>query len=307
VEESSKRLSPFGLLANRTIGLSREHVASNGKLKKQNVGLEKSYDSLLTGTKGQRLVRYASGGAIPVEGFQIEPENGKDVFTTLDVNIQDIAQTALLKQMETTESIYGTCIVMETATGKIKAIANLGRRRRTIQRHRRSTSSNVTLPRPNRVCPCHHRPAAERRAVRCNRPATMLRWPHAPLLVHGECSPMPAVAALSSPNFFYLKCSHVQSKRNLLPCPILHRISRRVDQRRSPASPGTAFLALDVELPTRQSIGHCRSATGTDLSGFRLMSCWTSIKILQIRSPLNSMGESESLVIRNLYFLLIEF
>lgn len=128
VEESSKRLSPFGLLANRTIGLSREHVASNGKMKKQNVGLEKSYDSLLTGKTGQRLVRYTSSGAIPVEGFQIEPENGKDIFTTLDVNIQDIAENALLKQMESTESLYGTCMVMETKTGKIKAIANLGRR-----------------------------------------------------------------------------------------------------------------------------------------------------------------------------------
>lgn len=128
VEENSKRISPFGLLANRTIGLSREHVASNGKLKKQNVGLEKTYDSLLTGQKGQRLVRYIAGGAIPVEGFQIEPENGKDVFTTLDVNIQDISENALLRMMESSEAQYGTCIVMEVKTGKIKAIANLGRR-----------------------------------------------------------------------------------------------------------------------------------------------------------------------------------
>lgn len=128
VEESSKRLLPFGLLANRTIGLSREHIASNGKAKKQNVGLEKSYDTLLTGTKGQRLVRYAQGSAIPVEGFQLEPENGKDIFTTLDVNIQDISENALLKMMETSEALYGTCIVMETKTGKIKAMANLGRR-----------------------------------------------------------------------------------------------------------------------------------------------------------------------------------
>ncbi|MBN8880167.1 MAG: transpeptidase family protein [Sphingobacteriales bacterium] len=128
VEENSKRLLPFGLLANRTIGLSREHIASNGKAKKQNVGLEKSYDSLLTGQKGQRLVRYASGGAIPVEGFQVEPENGKDIFTTLDVNIQDISENALLRMMETSEALYGSCIVMETKTGKIKAMANLGRR-----------------------------------------------------------------------------------------------------------------------------------------------------------------------------------
>lgn len=128
VEESSKRLSPFGLLANRTIGLSREHIASNGKVKKQNVGLERSYDSLLTGQKGQRLVRYASGGAIPIDGFEVEPENGKDIYTTLDVNIQDISETALLGMMEKSEALYGTAIVMETKTGKIKAMANLGRR-----------------------------------------------------------------------------------------------------------------------------------------------------------------------------------
>jgi cell division protein FtsI (penicillin-binding protein 3) len=128
VEVNSKRLSPFGLLANRTIGLSREHIASNGKTKKQNVGLEKSYDSLLSGQKGQRLVRFIAGGAVPVEGFQVEPENGKDIFTTLDVNMQDIAENALLKMMVKSEAQYGTCIVMETKTGKIKAMANLGRR-----------------------------------------------------------------------------------------------------------------------------------------------------------------------------------
>jgi len=118
-EVSSKRLSPFGLLANRTIGLSREYIASNGKAKKQNVGLEKTYDSLLSGQKGQRLVRFIAGGAVPIEGFQVEPENGKDVFTTLDVNIQDIAENALLNMLVKSESQYGTCIVMETETGKI--------------------------------------------------------------------------------------------------------------------------------------------------------------------------------------------
>ncbi len=128
VEENSKRLAPFGLLANRTIGLSREHVASDGKVKKMNVGLEMSYDSLLTGQKGQRLVRFIAGGAVPVEGFQVEPENGRDVYTTIDVNMQDVVQTSLLKVMLQSEAQYGTCILMETKTGKIKAIANLGRR-----------------------------------------------------------------------------------------------------------------------------------------------------------------------------------
>ena len=64
---------------------------------------------------------------MPVEGYEIEPENGKDILTTLDVSIQDIVESSLMKMMEQSESQYGTCIVMETKTGKIKAIANLGR------------------------------------------------------------------------------------------------------------------------------------------------------------------------------------
>lgn len=128
-EVSSKRLLPFGLLANRTVGLSREHISTNGKVRKQNVGLEKSYDTLLSGRDGQRLVRYIAGGtAIPVEGTQTDPENGKDIHTTLDVNIQDITETALLRMMQQCEGPYGTAIVMETETGKIRAMANLGRR-----------------------------------------------------------------------------------------------------------------------------------------------------------------------------------
>ena len=120
VEERSKRLNPFGLLARRTIGLSRENA--------QNVGLERTYDSLLQGQKGKRLVRILTGGAaIPVEGYEIEPENGRDIYTTLDIHMQDIVESSLMKMMVQSEGQYGTCMVMETATGKIKAIANLGR------------------------------------------------------------------------------------------------------------------------------------------------------------------------------------
>lgn len=129
VEVNSKRETPFGLLANRTIGLSREFKDDNNKAKKQNVGLERSYDTVLSGRNGQKLVRYIAGGtAVPVEGSQTDPVNGKDIYTTLDVNIQDITETALMRMMMQCEGPYGTAIVMETATGKIKAIANLGRR-----------------------------------------------------------------------------------------------------------------------------------------------------------------------------------
>ena len=129
-EVKSKRLNPFGLLANRTIGLSRDYINGDGKIINQNIGLEKTYDTLLKGEKGQRLVRFISGGAfIPVEGSEIEPENGKDIITTVEVNTQDIAENALLKAMIENEAEHGTCIVMEVATGKIKALANLGRQK----------------------------------------------------------------------------------------------------------------------------------------------------------------------------------
>jgi Cell division protein FtsI/penicillin-binding protein 2 len=128
-EVKDKRLNPFGLLANRTIGLSREFIDSDGKLRNTNVGLEKTYDKDLKGQSGKRLMRkIAAGVFVPVDGSEIEPQAGKDIITTLDVNIQDIAENALLKILQQNECEYGTCIVMEVATGKIKAIANLGRR-----------------------------------------------------------------------------------------------------------------------------------------------------------------------------------
>jgi cell division protein FtsI (penicillin-binding protein 3) len=119
-EVKTKRLNPFGMLAKRTIGLSRDNA--------QNVGLERTYDDMLKGTTGKRLVRFISGGAaIPVDGYQIDPEQGKDILTTLDIQMQDIVHASLMKMMMQSESQWGTCIVMETKTGKIKAIANLGR------------------------------------------------------------------------------------------------------------------------------------------------------------------------------------
>lgn len=120
IEPRDKRINPYVLLANRTIGLSRNDPS-------QNVGLERSYDSLLTGTKGQRLVRYVAGAYMPIEGAEVDPVNGKDIVTTLDTYMQDVAESALLKMLTDNNSTHGTVIVMETATGKIKAIANLGK------------------------------------------------------------------------------------------------------------------------------------------------------------------------------------
>lgn len=121
VEVRDNRINPYVLLANRTIGLSRGDTSKN-------VGLERSYDSVLKGQTGQRLMRYSAGTYVPVDGAEIEPENGKDVVTTINTYIQDVAENALLEMMDQNSSIHGSCIVMEVKTGKIKAIANLGRR-----------------------------------------------------------------------------------------------------------------------------------------------------------------------------------
>ena len=112
------RLNPYQMLAYRTIGLLRD---SN------KVGLELTYDKYLQGTAGKRMVRFIAGGAsVPVDNYEVEAENGKDVITTLDVNIQDVTENALMKMMVKNEAVHGCAIVMEVKTGKVKAIANLG-------------------------------------------------------------------------------------------------------------------------------------------------------------------------------------
>lgn len=120
-EVRSIRLNPYQMLAFRTIGLDRDTFK---------VGLELTYDSVLSGIKGKRLVRYIGGGvSVPVdEAYQMESENGKDLITTLDVHIQDITENALMQMLVNNQAEQGCAIVMEVSTGKIKAIANLGKK-----------------------------------------------------------------------------------------------------------------------------------------------------------------------------------
>lgn len=120
-ETKNIRLNPYQILAYRTIGLNRANS--------QNVGLESTYDSTLKGTPGKRLVRFIAGGvAVPVDpSADIEPKNGNDIITTIDTHIQEITENALMKMMVGNQATHGCAIVMEVKTGKIKAIANLGR------------------------------------------------------------------------------------------------------------------------------------------------------------------------------------
>lgn len=120
VEPFTKRLNPYILLANRVVGVYRKNGGS--------VGIEAIYDSVLQGKPGRKMVRRITGGTwIPIEGSEIEPENGADVYTTLDLQIQDAAENALYNQVKKEDATFGTCIVMEVKTGKIKAMANIGK------------------------------------------------------------------------------------------------------------------------------------------------------------------------------------
>jgi len=121
-EVISKRENPYGMLAYRTIGLWREDFP--------NIGLEKTYDTLLSGKPGARIIRKTTGAVwMPMEGSEVDPINGRDIVTTIDINIQDIAEHALLDIVSKYECTYGTAIVMEVQTGKILALANLGRQK----------------------------------------------------------------------------------------------------------------------------------------------------------------------------------
>jgi cell division protein FtsI (penicillin-binding protein 3) len=116
----SRRVNPYGMLAYRTIGLFRENAA--------NIGLEQRYDSILSGKEGTRIIRKATGATwMPIEGSEVDPVNGQDIVTTIDINIQDAAEHALLDVLTKNNCQYGTAIVMEVKTGKIRALANLGR------------------------------------------------------------------------------------------------------------------------------------------------------------------------------------
>jgi cell division protein FtsI (penicillin-binding protein 3) len=122
--EMAQREKPFGTLASRTIGDiygEREH---DGITRGKN-GLELQYDSLLRGEPGLSSVRRVGNAWTNVT--EIEPKNGMDLRTTIDIRIQDIAEKALLDKLRAIDAESGTTIVMEVATGEIKAITNMAR------------------------------------------------------------------------------------------------------------------------------------------------------------------------------------
>ncbi len=120
LEESDCRIYPQGELARRTIGRQGD---------RGNYGIEYFYTGELAGRDGkavrQRIARGFSGRV--AGGGQVEPEDGLDVVTTLDLELQDVADRTLRRQLAAQNANWGTAIVMESRTGEILALANLGR------------------------------------------------------------------------------------------------------------------------------------------------------------------------------------
>lgn len=120
VEHQTSRARPYGMLAARTIGYVNDEV--------QPVGLEGQFDRYLKGEEGKRLMRRLVGGTwVPVQDLgEIEAKRGYDLRTTIDLEMQDIVQSALLHCVESNNAQYGTAILMEVGTGRVLAIANIG-------------------------------------------------------------------------------------------------------------------------------------------------------------------------------------
>ncbi|HSI78160.1 MAG TPA: penicillin-binding protein [Lunatimonas sp.] len=118
-EKVDQRYRPFRSLAGRTVGFLNEDDYG--------VGLEYSFNEFLQGRNGEALFQKIAGGSWkPLHDAEdIKPTDGFDIVSTLDINIQDVAESALLRQLINKDANFGSVIVMEVTTGHIKALANL--------------------------------------------------------------------------------------------------------------------------------------------------------------------------------------
>jgi cell division protein FtsI (penicillin-binding protein 3) len=124
IDPKEQRDHPFGDIALRTLGVDENHDGTYSS------GLELKYNKDLSGGALIRYFRKLSGGAskpLDNKDFVAAPM-GKDIYTTIDINIQDVAEDALRRQLAKHDAEHGCVILMETKTGRIKAIANLGRK-----------------------------------------------------------------------------------------------------------------------------------------------------------------------------------
>lgn len=122
-EKHSRRIKPYGGLAARSIG----NVGQNEKSSSVHghSGLEMALDSLLYGQPGEAKNIQLTNGIVSAES--LPAVKGYDITTTINVHLQDIVENELNDMCLETGAVWGTCVLMEVATGEIKAISNLER------------------------------------------------------------------------------------------------------------------------------------------------------------------------------------
>lgn len=125
VEQKTKREHPLGKIAERSVGYER--IDEDGHITR--VGLEGAFGDYLRGQAGKRLKqKIAKDQWKPITDYnEVEPKDGYNVISTININIQDVAHHALLEQLEKYKADHGCVVVMEVESGEIKAISNLGR------------------------------------------------------------------------------------------------------------------------------------------------------------------------------------
>jgi cell division protein FtsI (penicillin-binding protein 3) len=138
--QTNRRERPFQMLAGRTIGLSRPGIKP--------VGLEGAFDSVLMGVSGKRLMQKIAGNVWrPInDENEVEPKDGSDLYTTIDINIQDVAEQALMHSLIKNKAAFGCAILMEVKTGEIKAIANLTRSNTDTATYNESLNYSLGYP-----------------------------------------------------------------------------------------------------------------------------------------------------------------
>ncbi len=122
VSRNSVRIQPADEFGKRMLGFDDE---------RGRVGLEGAYEEYLEGRNGKQLEQFINGKYWkPINYWHpdnIDPQDGYDVYTTIDTRIQDIANAALEKQLQKFQAHHGCVVVMEVSTGRIMAMSNLKR------------------------------------------------------------------------------------------------------------------------------------------------------------------------------------
>ena len=116
-EQQNRRILPFKDLAARTIGYKKPNIS---------VGLEGAFGKYIDGEGGKSMRQRVAGGVWkPINpDAEIAPKDGADIIATIDINMQDLVQSALEKGLKISKAHHGTAILMEVATGEVRAVAN---------------------------------------------------------------------------------------------------------------------------------------------------------------------------------------